>query len=236
MTNSKPDLGPPYTFAIGDIHGSEASLSRLLDVCDSWGGTCRRSFVFLGDYIDRGPESAAVIRRLMSWQEKLPDQVICLRGNHEDMLLLARHDSNAYIRWIRNGGLSTLRSYGVRNAADIPQDVVRWLHCLPRSFDDGRRFFVHAGVDLTLALDQQRPEDLLWMREPFLTLADSVDPGRLIVHGHTPTPTRRPDFRRYRLNLDTGAFMGGPLTAAVFSESQTGPICFITDSGDVQVL
>jgi serine/threonine protein phosphatase 1 len=132
--------------------------------------------------------------------------------------------------------LFTLRSFGVGTVEDIPKEVVSWLHCLPSSFDDGRRFYVHAGVDLTLALDQQRIDDLLWMREPFLTLAESTDPGRLIVHGHTPTHTRRPDLRRYRLNLDTGAFMGGPLTAAVFSSSQTGPICFIADSGDVQIL
>jgi serine/threonine protein phosphatase 1 len=236
MKNSEPALDPAYTFAIGDIHGCEAPLRRLLDACNSWGGNCQRRFVFLGDYIDRGPESAAVIGRLMSWQEKCPDQVVCLRGNHEDMLLLAQHNSNAYMQWILNGGLFTLRSFGVRTAEDIPKDVVGWLHCLPRSFDDGRRFYVHAGIDLMLALDQQLFDDLLWMREPFLTLADSIDPGRLIVHGHTPTHTRRPDLRRYRLNLDTGAFMGGPLTAAVFSESQTGPICFITDSGEVQVL
>jgi serine/threonine protein phosphatase 1 len=236
MKDSESVLDPAYTFAIGDIHGCEAALSRLLDACNSWGGDCQRRFVFLGDYIDRGPESAAVIRRLMSWQEKCPDQVVCLRGNHEDMLLLAHHDSNAYMRWIRNGGLFTLRSFGVGTVEDIPKEVVSWLHCLPSSFDDGRRFYVHAGVDLTLALDQQRIDDLLWMREPFLTLAESTDPGRLIVHGHTPTHTRRPDLRRYRLNLDTGAFMGGPLTAAVFSSSQTGPICFIADSGDVQIL
>jgi serine/threonine protein phosphatase 1 len=236
MSDSEPTLGPVYTFAIGDIHGCEAPLCRLLESCNRWGGAWQRRFVFLGDYIDRGPQSAAVIRRLMSWQEKRPDQVVCLRGNHEEMLLLARHNSNAYRQWKSNGGLSTLRSFGARTVEDVPADVVSWLHRLPMSFDDGRRFYVHAGVDLMLALDQQRLDDLLWIREPFLTLADSIDPGRLIVHGHTPTHTGRPDLRRYRLNLDTGAFMGGPLTAAVFSDSQTGPICFIADSGDVEVL
>jgi serine/threonine protein phosphatase 1 len=236
MSISQPASGPACTFAIGDIHGCKAPLCRLLDACNGWGGDCQRRFVFLGDYIDRGPESAAVIGKLMSWQEQRPDQVVCLRGNHEDMLLLAQHSSTAYMQWISNGGSSTLRSFGAATVKDIPKNVVSWLHRLPRSFDDGRRFYVHAGVDLRVALDQQLVHDLLWMREPFLTLADSMDPGRLIVHGHTPTHTRRPDLRRYRLNLDTGAFMGGPLTAAVFSDSQTGPICFIADSGDIQVL
>jgi serine/threonine protein phosphatase 1 len=117
-----------------------------------------------------------------------------------------------------------------------PKDVIHWLRCLSTVFDDGRRFFVHAGVDPALPLYAQIPEVLTWTREPFLTLADSIDPGRLIVHGHTPVQTRRPDLRRHRLNLDTGACWGGPLTAAVFSESQTGPICFIADAGDIRTL
>jgi serine/threonine protein phosphatase 1 len=236
MHDPKPSSGAVYTFAIGDVHGSEAALARLLHVCDSWGGNCQRRFVCLGDYVDRGPDSAAVIARLMSLQKRCPNQVICLRGNHEDMLLQACGDSSSYGRWISNGGLPTLRSFGVSRPEDIPEDVISWLRSLPTSFDDGRRFFVHAGVDLDRALDDQRPEVLTWMREPFLTLADDVDPGRLVVHGHTPTPSRRPDLRRHRLNLDTGACLGGPLTAAVFSASQTGPICFITDQGDVQTL
>jgi serine/threonine protein phosphatase 1 len=231
MKGSKP-VGSAYTFAVGDVHGCDASLARLLKVCNDWGGNCLRRFVFLGDYVDRGPASAAVLRRLMSWEEKCPDQVLCLRGNHEEMLLRACQDPTAHSDWLLNGGLNTLRSFRVPRAKDIPQEVIEWLRRLSATFDDGRRFFVHAGVDLTCPLDRQLPEVLTWMREPFLTLADSVDPGRLIVHGHTPVHTRRPDLRRHRVNLDTGACLGGPLTAAVFSDSETGPICFITDSGE----
>jgi serine/threonine protein phosphatase 1 len=226
----------PYTFSIGDVHGCDAALARLLDVCHNWDGNCQNRFVFLGDYVDRGPDSAAVIARLMTLQKECPDRVICLRGNHEEMLLLACQDSISYDRWISNGGLPTLSSFGVSRPEDIPKDVIYWLRCLSTSFDDGRRFIVHAGVDLERPLDDQLSEVLTWIREPFLTLADSVDPGRLIVHGHTPTQSRQPDLRRHRLNLDTGACYGGPLSAAVFSDNQTGPICFITDSGDVQVL
>jgi serine/threonine protein phosphatase 1 len=232
----KPSSDAPYTFSIGDVHGCDAALARLLDVCHSWHGNCQRHFVFLGDYVDRGPDSAAVIARLMSLQKTCPGRVTCLRGNHEEMLLLACRDSISYGRWIANGGLPTLRSFGVCRPEDIPNDVIYWLRCLSTSFDDGRRFFVHAGVDLERSLDEQPPEVLTWIREPFLTLADSIDPGRLIVHGHTPTRTRQPDLRRHRLNLDTGAVMGGPLTAAVFSDNQTGPLCFINDAGDIATL
>jgi serine/threonine protein phosphatase 1 len=236
MNDSKPSSGAAYTFSIGDVHGSEAALGRLLDVCHSWGGNCQRRFVFLGDYVDRGPDSAGVIARLMLLQKMCPNQVICLRGNHEEMLLLACRDSVSYRRWISNGGLPTLKSFGVSRPEDISTDVIHWLRCLSTTFDDGRRFFVHAGVDLERPLSEQLPEVLTWIREPFLTLADSVDPGRLIVHGHTPLHSRRPDLRRHRLNLDTGAFLGGPLTAAVFSDDQTEPICFITDKGEVETL
>ncbi len=225
-----------YTFSIGDVHGCDAALARLLDACQNWNGNCQRRFVFLGDYVDRGPDSAAVIARLISLQKECPGQVTCLRGNHEEMLLLACRGSHSYDRWISNGGLPTLKSFGVSRPEDIPKDVISWLRGLSTCLDDGRRFFVHAGVDLERPLDKQFPDVLTWIREPFLTLADSIDPGRLIVHGHTPTNTRRPDLRRHRLNLDTGAVMGGPLTAAAFSDNQTGPLCFLTDSGGIETV
>ena len=236
MQHSKPSSDGLYTFTIGDIHGSDAALARLMEVCHNWDANPQNRYVFLGDYVDRGPDSAAVIARLMAMQKTFLDRVTCLRGNHEDMLLLACRGPESYDRWISNGGLPTLRSFGVSRPEEIPKDVISWLRCLSTSFDDGRRFFVHAGVDLERPLDKQLPEVLTWMREPFLTLADSVDPGRLVVHGHTPTQDRRPDLRRHRLNLDTGAVMGGPLTAAVFSDNQTRPLCFITDSGDIETL
>ena len=238
MQNLKPSPDTPYTFSIGDVHGCDAALARLLDVCHSWDGNCQNRFVFLGDYADRGPDSALVIGRLMSFQKARPGRVTCLRGNHEEMLLHAYRGPISYDRWISNGGLPTLRSFGVELTDRYPQRFVDflWLPGLSTSFDDGRRFFVHAGVDLERPLNEQLPEVLTWMREPFLTLADSVDPGRLIVHGHTPTQNRQPDLRRHRLNLDTGAVMGGPLTAAVFSDNQTGPLCFLTDSGDIETL
>ena len=82
---------------------------------------------------------------------------------------------------------------------------------LPFSHDDGLRFYVHAGIDLTVPLDAQSADTMLWMREPFLTDSDRIDCGRFIVHGHTPLRSGQPDLRQHRLNLDTGAVIGGPL-------------------------
>jgi serine/threonine protein phosphatase 1 len=127
--------------------------------------------------------------------------------------------------WTRQGGAATLRSYGAERARDLPGAHLDWLRSLPLSYDDGRRFFVHAGIDPRNSLAAQREQDLLWIREPFLS--DRRDHGRLVVHGHTPTAAGRPELRTNRLNLDTGAVFGGPLTAAVFGDAETTPIAFL---------
>ena len=127
--------------------------------------------------------------------------------------------------WLPQGGAETLRSYGVDRPDELPRAHVDWLRALPLRHDDGRRFFVHAGIDPDKPLDAQAEQDMLWIREPFLS--DSRDQARLIVHGHTPTPRHRPERRGSRLGLDTGAVYGGPLTAAVFGDQHTEPISFL---------
>jgi serine/threonine protein phosphatase 1 len=183
------------------------------------------NLIFLGDYIDRGPNSRGVIEYLMALQQGKPDLVSCLMGNHEDMLLAAADDSDWEERWLRNGGLQTLESYGVADASRIPKAHINWLRALPRFHDDGQRFFVHAGVHPDRPFDQQDEHDLLWIREPFLS--SGKDFGRLIVHGHTPLPTGIPDIHSNRVNLDTAAVYGGPLTAALFSLRSPGPNLFL---------
>ena len=184
------------------------------------------TFVFLGDYIDRGPESAGVIRTVIELQSRLRDRVIALKGNHEAIALGVIDGTLPADYWFAQGGTATLRSYGVQSASDLPRDHVEWLRSLRLSYDDGRRFFVHAGIDPNKPLDAQDERDLLWIREPFLR--DRRDYGRLIVHGHTPLQT---DARRIcasnRLNLDTGAVFGGTLTAAVFNDAETNPTAFL---------
>ena len=113
----------------------------------------------------------------------------------------------------------------VESAGDLPPAHVAWLRARPLSWDDGRRFFVHAGIDPARPLAEQRERDLIWIRERFLR--DRRDHGRLIVHGHTPAADGMPEVRPNRVNLDTGAVYGGPLTAAVFSDASTEPEAFL---------
>ena len=217
------------TYAIGDAHGCFDKLVRLLGRCRLHAAARPMRLVFIGDYIDRGPESRAVVEFLIKTQRANPDRVICLRGNHEAMALAAAAEGNEMeALWLINGGGQTLRSYGVRRAAELPPETLEWFVVLPLSYDDGRRYFVHAGINPGLALDAQCEHDQLWIREPFLR--HKGDYGRLIVHGHTPLPTGRPDLCPNHLNIDTGAVFGGPLTAAVFTDTQTAPIDFLNDA------
>jgi serine/threonine protein phosphatase 1 len=220
----------PVTFAIGDIHGCLDKLTRLVAVCEARAAGRPARWVFLGDYIDRGPDSRGVIDILMRRQQAQPGTVVCLRGNHEQLAIDAHDDERAMPLWLHNSGGRTLRNY--RETDGRMSDAhLDWLRALPFCHDDGLRFFVHAGIDLGVPLNMQSEQVMLWMREPFLSACDRVDCGRFIVHGHTPMHTARPDLRHRRLNLDTGAVMGGPLTAAVFDDTRAEPLAFLTDRG-----
>lgn len=216
---------PLKTYAIGDIHGCLDKLERLVQLCELDADDQCARFVFLGDYIDRGPDSRGVVQYLMAFQAYIPERVICLKGNHEDMLLSAVEDESREDHWLRNGGTQTLYSYQVPTAFDLPRNHLDWLRSLPLSYDDGLRFFVHAGVHPDRPFDQQDEHDLLWIREPFLS--SEKDLSRLVVHGHTPLASGVPEQRRNRLNIDTGAVYGRPLSAAVFSERETASQQFL---------
>ncbi|MDR3422194.1 MAG: metallophosphoesterase family protein [Xanthobacteraceae bacterium] len=213
------------TYAIGDIHGSLRMLRALIARCRQHAGGRPMTFVFLGDYIDRGPDSAGVVRAVMDLQSEMPDRVVALKGNHEAMALDVIDGTAPADFWLTQGGAETLRSYGADSAGKLPEDLVRWLRSLRLYYDDGRRFFVHAGIDPKQPLDAQSKHDLIWIREPFLS--DGRDHGRLIVHGHTPLTDGAPDLRGNRLNLDTAAVFGGPLTAAIFTDTETKPSGFL---------
>jgi serine/threonine protein phosphatase 1 len=218
----------PRTYALSDIHGHLNKLAGLVARCRSDAGDDGARFVFLGDYIDRGPDSRGVIEYLIDFQSRQPANVVCLCGNHEDLALSAIDDPGEIDQWVAtNSGDTTLRSYGVTAPSQLPAKHVDWIRALGTHHDDGRRFFVHAGVNPSRPLDRQDRHDLLWMREPFLS--DSRDHGRLIVHGHTPLKGGQPDLRTNRLNIDTGAGMGGPLTAAIFDDRMTAPIGFLQE-------
>ena len=127
--------------------------------------------------------------------------------------------------WLREGGTATLLSYNIDDARDLPHEHVTWLRSLPLCYDDGQRFFVHAGIDPEKPLDTQSDHDLIWIREPFLS--DTRDFGRLVVHGHTPQISGQPDFRGNRLNVDTGAVYGRALTAAAFASTERDPLGYL---------
>jgi diadenosine tetraphosphatase ApaH/serine/threonine PP2A family protein phosphatase len=224
--HAAPNVGEaPLLYAIGDIHGSLQKLRDLLMLCEQHADGRTATFVFLGDYIDRGPDSRGVIEALIELQSQRPERVIALKGNHEAVAVEIVDGETDPASWLREGGTATLRSYHIDDVRDLPPEHVAWLRALPLCYDDGERFFVHAGIDPDKPLDAQSGHDLIWIREPFLS--DGRDHGRLIVHGHTPQGDGMPDFRGNRLNLDTGAVFGGALTAAAFDTARRDPLGYL---------
>lgn len=199
----------PDYIAIGDIHGQDEQLAALLAQVPVEG-----TLVFLGDYLDRGPNVKGVLDRLMALARMRA--CIFLRGNHEDLALQALDNGpRAMSNWMFNGGEATLRSFG----GALPPEYETFLRETRYYYATPDYIFVHGGLppgQQPEAVDD--PEPFLWMREPFLS--SDYDWGRLVIHGHTPTPDRRPDIRPNRIDLDTGAIYGGPLTGLVLPEGQ----------------
>jgi serine/threonine protein phosphatase 1 len=213
------------TYAVGDIHGRRDLLDALLADIAGDAGSHPRRIVFLGDYIDRGPDSAGVIRTVRALEAEEPDRIVALKGNHEDLLARARSSEEWRETWLFNGGDAALGSFGVGRVEDVPPDVLDWVAARPTTVEDEWRCFVHAGLDPSRDRLDQSDEDRLWIRDRFLR-ADH-DFGKLVVHGHTPLRTGLPDLRRHRLNLDTAAVYGGRLTAAVFEDGRERPVGFL---------
>lgn len=213
--------------AVGDLHGRIDLLKRLGDQLDAVSRDLSKRLVeiYLGDYIDRGGNASAVIEFLAHRARLTDREVICLKGNHEEMMLAALDSDKAFLSWLSFGGPTTLVSYGVsppKVQADVrakrmafhaalPAHHLAFLQSLTLSHARGGFFFVHAGVRPGKPLDQQSPTDLLWIRDRFL--ASSADFGAVVVHGHTPVP--KPQFRPNRIAIDTGAYQSGKLTCLV---------------------
>ncbi|WJR76061.1 metallophosphoesterase family protein [Bradyrhizobium sp. NP1] len=219
-------------FAIGDIHGCFEELRSLLDLCSGNAGRIEHEFVLLGDYVDRGPASNEVIAYLMRAQAAGKPRFRCLLGNHDSMLSIAANPGRSdaeLMQWWANGGEATLDAYGIDDPSDLPPDHLAWIRSLPYCLHENDRFFVHAGVRPGIVLAAQSEHDMLWIREPFLS--SGLWHGALVVHGHTPTATRAPEVRSNRINLDTGACFGGPLTAAAFGSDRLDPLFFVNSDG-----
>lgn len=189
--------------AFGDIHGCCRQLRELVGQVRP---TAQDRLVFLGDYVDRGPDSAGVVAELLQLQRRFP-QSIFLRGNHEEMLLdvLAGHDPTVFLG---NGGGTTIASYEARDGWPPPAEHRAFFDRLLTLYETDRFIFVHAGLRPGVPVAGQEPGDLLWIRAAFLHSDYSW--GKTVVFGHTPhaEPLLDPE----RIALDTGCVYGGQLT------------------------
>jgi serine/threonine protein phosphatase 1 len=217
-------------YAVGDIHGRVDLLNSLLlriDADIALRPIERRVSVFLGDYIDRGDSSRATLDRLIEHAEM--HETVFLRGNHELIACNCLRDRGLFDEWLRLGGLVTLASYGIppdvlarKQVAELqaafhdalPQKHLRFLGQLQDSFACGDFYFAHAGIRPNTELSQQKQDDLLWIREEFLS--SDRDFGKIIVHGHTPRA--EVEVRLNRINIDTGAFATGRLTCLAIED------------------
>ena len=193
------------TYVIGDIHGCLDQLKALMAKL-----SLRKTdeLLFIGDYIDRGPDSKGVVEYVLELRKQRPGKVTCLMGNHEWMLINYLDGIDPEV-WLANGGQATLESYG--GAENIPQEHLDFFYGLApfRQTDDF--LFVHAGIRPGVPFEEQRTEDMLWIRREFYQ-----HPGRFsptIVFGHTPL--RDVYNQDDRIGIDTGCVFGGKLTCLV---------------------
>lgn len=214
-------------YAIGDIHGRDDLLIALLARIEAHSAALpepeSQHIVLLGDLVDRGPRSAAVLK-LVREVQRADSNMIVLQGNHEDLMLRALAGEPGMLRaWMRVGGKETLRSFGLepppREAdpaeaiakiiAEIPPQWLAWLRNLPLTARSGSYHFCHAGIRPGVPLKRQTRSDLLWIRDDFLV--DERDHGAVIVHGHSIS--EEVEIRPNRIGIDTGAYQTGALTA-----------------------
>jgi serine/threonine protein phosphatase 1 len=216
-------------YAIGDVHGRLDLLDRLLETIHHDASRARDQTairVFLGDYVDRGPDSAGVIARLIELQERDP-RAVFLRGNHEQMFLDFLDDPNCYQAWCKLGAEQTLLSYDVTPplfeedsvfqdvrgafALALPEQHLKFIGLTKYMHVEGDYLFVHAGIRPQVHFNEQSPQDLMWIREDFLSSSGKFE--KVVVHGHSGH--NAPDVRRNRIGIDTLAYKTGDLTALV---------------------
>jgi serine/threonine protein phosphatase 1 len=224
-----PDLGEGRrVYAIGDIHGRLDLLKQLVDkiAADDLarGPASGTELIMLGDFVDRGPDSAGVLDYVMRLREWWP-AITCLQGNHEEVFLMAARGDEAALRFMtRIGGRETLLSYGATEAdldqmtlgelrdwlmRAVPERHLRFIEDMGERVLIGDYAFVHAGIRPEVPMDEQEGRDLRWIREEFLGFEEPHQ--HFVVHGHSITPSV--DHRSNRMGIDTGAYATGVLTA-----------------------
>ncbi|MFO1046485.1 MAG: metallophosphoesterase [Geminicoccaceae bacterium] len=236
-----PQRTPPATtlLAVGDVHGCEQHLramERVLGqaIAEAGGQGRRCELVMLGDYIDRGPSSLGVLRRLVAMDQRLGVPVHRLLGNHDQLLLeCLRHqpDPDDLALWLANGGGTVLAECGIGEVdpddadpaavaaqlrARIGPELTGLLKELKLGWPSGGYLFAHAGVQPAQQLATQQASELIWIREPFLTGAGWIH-DFAVVHGHTPLG---PDLRSHRVGVDSGCFRTGALTAVELADDR----------------
>ncbi len=235
-------------YAMGDVHGQIQMLHEALAWIEADGGPDAQ-IVFLGDYVDRGPDSRGVIEVLKTGIDAGRNWT-ALKGNHDRLFEWFMEDTprldpllKAKYTWVSPplGGDTTLASYGIEGAADtplgvlhpaaqeaVPAEHIAFLKSLKTYYQHGNYLFVHAGIRPNVALEDQEENDLLWIREPYLSYSD---PHPLtIVHGHTALEA--PQDYGNRINLDSGAGYGRPLSVAVFEGDSVN---WLTKDGRIKV-
>ncbi len=229
---------PAPIFVLPDIHGHKDKLDRALSLIESEAGPDAQ-IVFLGDYVDRGPDARGVLQTLIDGQAAGRNWT-ALRGNHDQLFLDFLTDARVNSPMLRPGlgwlnpvmgGLQTLSSYNIDAAEahpewqcatkSVPASHQVFLSDLPYTFETGDLLFVHAGIRPGIPVTDQDPEDLIWIRNEFL--CDTTDHGKLVVHGHTPV--EYPEHHGNRVALDGGAGFGRTLFVAVFE----GRDCWLLD-------
>ena len=216
---------PRRLFAVGDIHGNINEIRVLIDFLKKEKGLDERdSLVFIGDYIDRGPASRQVIDLMLSLKAALP-RTVFLKGNHEDMLLaFLGQGGNGGDVYLSNGGAAFFESYGIAPFGPISQILLEF----PPSHLDFIKglelgvvlhnfVFVHAGIDPERGLDDQNPEDLLWIRKAFINSGHAL--GKTVVFGHTAFDQVLLDLP-FKIGIDTGIAYGNRLSAVELIEGE----------------
>jgi serine/threonine protein phosphatase 1 len=230
-------------YAIGDVHGQ---LRQLKSAVERIRGDARRNttvgsrtiVIFLGDYVDRGEESAAVLDFLSTPLGEEAEWIF-LSGNHEAAMLAFLDDPVRNAAWLGFGGIETLASYGILAPAapasarslracrdllneGLPPTHLAFLRSLRDRFVCGDYIFVHAGLRPGIPLDRQNTEDLLWIREDFIN--KPMWHGKCVVHGHTIV--KEAEIEPWRIGIDTGAYAGGPLTCLVLEGQSQQTLSF----------
>ncbi|MGA9866468.1 MAG: metallophosphoesterase [Acetobacteraceae bacterium] len=226
-----PAALPPgrRVYAIGDIHGCLAQLTALHAMIEAdlaARPVAAPLLVHIGDYVDRGPDTAGVIERLRHGPPVTGVPTVNLKGNHEQTMIEALAGERAAgTDWLFHGGKPAMESYGLdpdgpRTAwrAAVPHAHVAFLHQLTLMHREGGYVFAHAGIRPGIKLEEQTQDDLLRIRQPFLFT--DQDLGVVVVHGHTPT--KAPIIRSNRIGIDTGAVFGGALTCLVLEDARMG--------------